>query len=227
MGSSVWTAPFSARSCGSCVAIAIFLLSCLGPRWAGSTAAALDRSEKQEIRLPSRAETLRAQRTAASVRDRYLEDRDALMVTLAAWAAGSITSGVALWAGAEGDRDERRALGVQHVAWGTVNLGLAAVALIRTPIQRASARRHEGIRSPLDASELVTAAYWRGERGSLRSIFWWNAALDVLYVTTGLLLHTLGESDWVRGTGTGVLIQGAWLALFDSGSALFVGARDL
>lgn len=57
-----------------------------------------------------------------------------------------------------------------------------------------------------------------GELDDLRRLLWVNAGLDVLYVSTGIVLLTR-SSVALRGAGLAVLIQGAFLLLFDAAHA--------
>ena len=56
---------------------------------------------------------------------------------------------------------------------------------------------------------------------ALRTTLWINAALDVLYVASGLYLLSRPEETW-RGGGTAILIQGGFLLVFDVLHALLV-----
>ncbi len=48
-----------------------------------------------------------------------------------------------------------------------------------------------------------------------RTVFLINAGLDVLYIAGGAALMGLGKSDFVKGSGAGVILQGSFLLLFD------------
>ncbi len=58
---------------------------------------------------------------------------------------------------------------------------------------------------------------------ALRSTLWINAALDVLYVASGLYLLSRTEETW-RGAGTAILVQGGFLLVFDVLHALILPA---
>jgi len=53
-----------------------------------------------------------------------------------------------------------------------------------------------------------------------------NAALDVLYVIAGLITANRSKSKYNRGIGLGIVIQGAFLFVFDALHALALGPRN-
>ena len=138
----------------------------------------------------------------------FVRDQRNLMLGLAAWSAASLVTGAVLLAAS--DHDLPRYFGIQSLAWGAVDGAIAAFAL-------AKIAGDDGAAHP--------APYWEGERRSLRTVFWVNAALDVAYVTVGALLWGLGKTDAVRGTGAGVVAQGGFLLVFDTTGALVVSPR--
>ena len=102
-----------------------------------------------------------------------------------------------------------RAFGIQAFAWGAVDGLIAWVGLLRLQ------------KLPEIPSSFSTESK---EAARMRKILWINNALDVLYVAGGAaLVYFLGaSSDFWRGTGCGVIIQGAFLFLFDMMHALRV-----
>jgi hypothetical protein len=155
--------------------------------------------------------TLRAARADAGDdggRASFVRDQRNLMLGLGAWSAASLVAGAVLLAAS--DRDVPRYFGIQSLAWGAVDGAIAAIAL-------AKLAGDDGAAHP--------ASYWEGERRSLRTVFWVNAALDVAYVAVGALLWALGKTDALRGTGAGVVAQGAFLLAFDTTGALVVSPR--
>jgi hypothetical protein len=138
-------------------------------------------------------------------RDAYLADQRGLMTVLAGWSAGSIATGAVMWS--RGGALVRYA-GIQNVAWGAIDGGLAAFSLLS---------------SRGDSRSEAPAGHWLEERQKLRRIFWINAALDVLYIGAGAALVGLGKRDSLRGSGAGVLAQGGFLLVFDISGALVIG----
>lgn len=107
-----------------------------------------------------------------------------------------------------------RGLGVQALAWGAIN---AAIALI-------------GRRAARQGRQRGGAGSQGEERAarSLRRLLWINTGLDVLYVAGGLALALVRGpgSAFLLGTGWGIVIQGAFLFLFDLVHALGVPQRE-
>ena len=98
-----------------------------------------------------------------------------------------------------------RAFGIQAFAWGAID---GAIALLG---RRASTRRRALLDNPLQPGHLER------EARNLRRLLWINAGLDVIYVIAGMALAlTMGVSDtsW-RGHGVGIVVQGAFLLVFD------------
>lgn len=117
------------------------------------------------------------------------------------WAAGSIVIAVPLFF-----LDEFwRGVGIQSAAWGGIDLLIAVFGMLGTNRRR----------SRLIPNELSDSA--PKESANLKRILLINTALDVLYVTGGIILTlTLGAEDpfW-SGNGWGIIIQGAFLFIFD------------
>lgn len=155
----------------------------------------------------ARADDTAATATATAARDSFVRDQRNQMTVLGAFALGSVAAGVPMLSSSQ---PEVRAAGVQNVAWGAIDGAIALVALIAT--NRAS-------------SEQQSAAYWADERAVSRRIFAVNAALDILYVTTGALLLALGKTETLRGTGGGILAQGGFLFAFDTAGIFVMAPR--
>jgi len=149
------------------------------------------------------AEDLDTYRARAD-RDRFIAEQRALMWTLEGWAAASVAVGAGM---VTSDDRVVRFAGVQNLAWGAVNAGIATLSLFTL------AR---------DARDEKTAMEWRAERAHAQRTFTWNAGLDVLYVGVGAALLLFAKDDAWRGTGAGILAQGGFLLVFDSTSALVV-----
>jgi esterase/lipase len=137
--------------------------------------------------------------------------QEAITRRLLLWAALSIAAGAVMLL--SGDAFWR-GFGLQAVAWGVID---AAIALFG---RRSSQRRRAA--SPPNAETQAR------EARNLRRLLWINAGLDVLYVTGGLLLvYTLGrDNPFAAGNGWGVVLQGAFLFLFDLLHALTVPGPD-
>lgn len=121
---------------------------------------------------------------------------------LLAWAAVSVLAGLG-WL--QREDDYWRGVGMQFAAWGAVD---AVIALIG---RRQTQRREK---NPAEAADTAVQAQ---EAANLRRLLGINTGLDVLYVLGGAwLARTRGAEDtqW-RGHGHGIIVQGAFLFLFD------------
>jgi hypothetical protein len=98
--------------------------------------------------------------------------------------------------------------GLQAVVWGAIDAGIAVFGLHNT---RKSIRQA--------ASDDAEAATARAKTDALRlnRLLWINTGLDLVYVAGGLVWAlTRGASDpFAAGTGWGIVVQGAFLFVFD------------
>jgi len=92
-----------------------------------------------------------------------------------------------------------RGVGGQFVGWALVNLGIAYWGVTTSENRRAA------LPDPL-APEVVER-----EAHNLRRLLLINTALDLVYIAGGRWLIRRGS----RGTGWGIVLQGAFLFLFD------------
>lgn len=125
---------------------------------------------------------------------------------LLAWSLVSIGAGAFLWWLHPGLF--WKGFGVQGVVWGIID-ALIALLLLR------------GLKGKIEApheNEIL-----RRDASRLRKILLGNAVLDVLYISAGLwIILRLAGDAWLQGTGTGILVQGVFLLLFDVFHALRV-----
>jgi hypothetical protein len=123
------------------------------------------------------------------------------MVILGSWASLNIVLGTT---GALLEQDERlKSFYLGNAIWNSVNLGLAVVGLV-------TAGRTEPAK--VDAKQSLD------ESDSLAKAFLFNAGLDVAYLATSVLLWQRGTftgEDRLVGFGQALLLQGAFLAVFD------------
>jgi len=122
----------------------------------------------------------------------------AIAVRLRAWAVVNVLAGLALIVGGD---PFWRGFGTQAVAWGLID-GLIAWAGLRSAQKR--------VRPP------------EAEARHLLRLLWLNAGLDVIYLAIGAaVIVFLGQTNpEVNGHGWGVLVQGAFLLVFDAVHAL-------
>lgn len=88
--------------------------------------------------------------------------------------------------------------GSMHVSWAAINAGIAGLALWSKKPEYSS------------LSEYLTA------EKSFNQILAINSGLDVAYVSTGILMNTMGKSNRVRDFGSAIIIQGGFLLVFDA-----------
>lgn len=132
---------------------------------------------------------------AAGIWDRARQ----IALQLGAWASLSIAFGAVLIVTGG---PFARAVGLQFAIWGAVDLAIAL----------AGARdRRRKLAAGANRDPAASAA----ESRRLRRLLWINGGLDVLYVAVGAALLGFGRGPVVDGHGAGVLVQGAFLLIFD------------
>lgn len=134
--------------------------------------------------------------------DTFFEWQHRMLDWLLGWGVGSVVVGAGL---ATDTQSTVRQIGVQAVAWGAIDAGLAWNGR-----RSARVRQHE---SPAETAKRRPIAE---EIGRFRTIIAVNTGLDVLYVLGGLwLAQSSGKRKNRRGTGLGIAIQGLFLLCFD------------
>ncbi len=119
---------------------------------------------------------------------------------LLVWSILSLLSGLYAWFATN---EFGRGFGIQLVAWGAVD---AAIAIVGA----GTAARRKSTADP------------KKEALFIRKVLWINFGLDMLYILGGVwVTQTFSESFW-QGTGWGIVLQGAFLFLFDLIRALRV-----
>ncbi len=124
---------------------------------------------------------------------------------LLVWSALSIVVGAALlfatpfW----------RGVGVQALVWGAIDAAIAGFG--RVTLRRKLRRPDAG----LPEVRLKEAR-------NLRRLLLINAGLDVLYIVAGGVVLFTFATEFARGNGVGIIVQGGFLLLFDTFYALQV-----
>ncbi|MEB3204307.1 MAG: hypothetical protein VKP57_06365 [Candidatus Sericytochromatia bacterium] len=126
-----------------------------------------------------------------------LNQQQQAMTLTTGWGLASVGTGAALLA--RPTDGWTRAFATQQVVWGVIDAGIGLWALQDFEKRRAL---------PADP----------GQKPWLHNLYLVNAALDVGYMAAGLALMAQPD-DQLKGHGAGVLLQGAWLALFDGANA--------
>lgn len=124
------------------------------------------------------------------------------MWVLGSWAVLNISSGAVGWHKGQG---ENQYFHQMNLMWNTVNLAIAAGGLLSN---------HFADYSLLEGAQML-AKHQRTER-----LFLINAGLDVVYMSAGLgMIHfadrTPKHSQRLKGYGNSVILQGAFLMVFD------------
>ncbi len=124
------------------------------------------------------------------------------MYFLGGWAVANMTTGVYGWLN---DHGERKYFHQMNAAWNVVNAGIATYA--------AWEAFHTDIKSL--SNDEIMRKHIRTE-----NIYLFNAGLDVLYVAGGFwLIHASQNNekhhDLLKGYGQSVILQGAFLFVFD------------
>ncbi|MBM3259256.1 MAG: hypothetical protein FJY99_05880 [Candidatus Sericytochromatia bacterium] len=126
-----------------------------------------------------------------------LNQQQQAMTLTTGWGLASIGTGAALLA--RPTDAWTRAFATQQVVWGVIDAGIGLWAVQDFEKRRAL---------PADP----------GHKPWLHDLYLVNAALDVGYMAAGLALMAQPDEQ-IKGHGAGVLLQGAWLALFDGANA--------
>lgn len=127
------------------------------------------------------------------------------MLVLGGWALGNIATGLAMQGNAtQADHYFHQ----MNVLWNTVNFGLATWGYLQNRNEDVS---NYTLRQTIEKNEEV------------QGVLLLNAGLDVAYMATGVWLHSRGDhagetfesqAKW-RGYGRSLILQGAFLLVFD------------
>lgn len=129
------------------------------------------------------------------LRKQLLGHQERVILVLGSWFVGSMTVGA--YQALQGSRFVRF-MGYQNLAWGAIDGAIALYGAWDLSRKRSELGRD-----------------WRAEAEAFRRLLLINAGLDVLYITAGTLLLLRGKDERWRGTGLGIVIQGAFLLLLD------------
>ncbi len=126
------------------------------------------------------------------------------MLVLGAWSIVNIGSGIG--GSIATDNTVNKSFHQMNVLWGGVNFILAGVGYIGAR----NDNKQYGLEETFQAQHLSEKTYL------------FNAGLDLLYVTAGFYLKERGinsikNADKLKGFGNSLIMQGAALAIFDSG----------
>jgi len=123
------------------------------------------------------------------------------MTVLGSWAIANIGIGTAGWANSKGGQNKY--FYQMTTIWGVANLGAAILG-------------YTGAKN--NAGKQLTAAESLKAQQKIERIFLINGGLDLAYIGTGIILKNRGDnrnSGQLKGYGSSLIIQGAFLLLFD------------
>lgn len=124
------------------------------------------------------------------------------MKILGSWGIVNAAGGAVGWASSNGGSNKY--FYQMNTLWGVVNTGIAVLGLTTAK---------KGLSKQLTAAENVTA------QQKIEKTFLINGGLDFVYIGTGIALNSRGSSrsnDQLKGYGTSLIMQGAFLLLFDA-----------
>ncbi|WP_462265086.1 DUF6992 family protein [Mucilaginibacter sp.] len=122
------------------------------------------------------------------------------MAVLGSWAVANIATGTVGYYNSGGAAQRFHQM---NIIWNMINLGAATAGYFG---------------SKADNGRQLTPEESLKAQQKIEKVFVINAGLDVAYIGTGLYLRNRGHvknSDRLRGYGASVLLQGAFLLLFD------------
>ena len=126
--------------------------------------------------------------------------QDKVSNRLLRWSIGSVVVGFLMRFGGKLGKN----LGNQFITWGIIDAAIAVGG------QVAKRNRIDHMENP-GKTEVK-----REEAHNLSRLLWINAGLDVLYIIGGYLWSKRDNGDGAaRGNGLGIIIQGAFLLVFD------------
>ena len=132
-----------------------------------------------------------------------LRHQERAMNVLLGWSGASVIAGSAMLLHESSNISD---MGIQNVAWGVIDGGIALYA------RRSILRKRSSIISVQE------------EKRSFRKLLLINSLLDAAYVGVGTALAASGR-DNLKGHGYGIIIQGAFLLLFDGINLLLIPER--
>lgn len=154
------------------------------------------------------AYTLHAQNVPQQELDIFNKERANInkhgMYALGGWAVTNFAVSGVGWARGHGSN---KYFHMGNVLWNTVNLGLAIPGIVRA---------YGGKTDGMSWAKTLKA------QNASEKVYLFNAGLDVGYVMGGLALRGFGKNapkrgDLMNGFGNSLMLQGAFLLLFDTG----------
>ncbi|MDW8296765.1 MAG: hypothetical protein RMJ97_07755 [Raineya sp.] len=144
-------------------------------------------------------------------RQKYLKTNKTGMWILGSWAVGNMLFSGAMLAFTK-PQNEQKYFHQMNIMWNTVNLGLAGAGLYQN----------------YRADEQVAWQAVLADHHQMQKILLFNAGLDIGYVMTGFFLRERAKTasklpERLRGWGNSLILQGAFLFVFDVGLTIAHG----
>lgn len=151
--------------------------------------------------------------TLLEFNQRELGHQKTAMLTLGGWAVANIGTGLALRGTSEGSTREFHTM---NALWNTVNLGIAGLGY------------WSALKSDPANWDLATSL---GKQQHFQKILLFNAGLDVGYIMGGLYLTERAKrpdvnGDQLKGFGNSIMLQGAFLMVFDLANYFIAAGRN-
>lgn len=142
-----------------------------------------------------------------------LDHQRTAMLTLGGWAVANIALGASLQGSADGSAKHFHRM---NALWNTVNLGIAGLGYLTA------------MKSDPAAWDLATSL---SKHQGFQKVLLFNAGLDVGYVMGGLYLTERAKrpdvnSDQLKGFGQSIMLQGAFLFVFDVANFLIASGHN-
>ena len=135
------------------------------------------------------------------------------MLVLGGWALGNIAIGSVMVGQQEG---RGKYFHQMNIGWGAVNLGIASFAYLSA---------YKANPGDYDIFQTINEQY------SLQKILLFNAGLDLAYMASGAYLierskNVENRPERLKGFGQSILLQGAFLFVFDIGTYLIQNSHN-
>lgn len=142
-----------------------------------------------------------------------LDHQKTAMLTLGGWAVTNIAAGAVLQGSADGSMKHFHRM---NVMWNGVNLAIAGLGY------------YTAIKSDPAAWDLATSL---SKHQGFQKVLLFNAGLDVGYIMGGLYLTERAKrpdvnSDQLKGFGRSIMLQGAFLMVFDLANYFIAAGRN-
>jgi len=139
-----------------------------------------------------------------SFNEKRIETNKKAMLVLGGWAIGNIATGSILMGQKEG---KEKYFHQMNLGWGAINLGIASFAYL------------SAVKS--DPAQFNTYQSIQEQYG-IQKILLFNAGLDLAYMAGGAYLierskNTTSRPERLKGFGESIILQGAFLFVFDIG----------